>query len=114
MRKTLVRHHRFDQFTVIDALQVQLGQRADRMRAAQFHDTLGMVQRAQGNLPAAVKTFEAASRLSPRDATLKFHLGRALAESSDKVQARKVLQEALTLSPSFPEAAEAKKLLASL
>jgi len=83
-------------------------------RAAQFHDTLGMVQRAQGNLPAALKAFEAASRLSPRDATLKFHLGRALAESSDKVQARKVLQEALTLSPSFPEAAEAKKLLASM
>ena len=38
MRKTLIRHHRFDQFAVIDALQVQLGQRADRMGAAQLDD----------------------------------------------------------------------------
>jgi tetratricopeptide (TPR) repeat protein len=83
-------------------------------QAAQFHDTLGTVQRAQGNLPAAIKTFETATRLSPRDPTLKFHLGRALAEKSDKAQARKVLQEALALSPSFPEAAEARQLLASL
>ena len=83
-------------------------------RAAQFHDTLGAVQRAQGKRPAAVKTLQTAARLAPKDAAIRFHLGQALAEAGDKAQARKALQEALALSTSFPGAEQARQLLTTL
>jgi len=83
-------------------------------RAAQFHDTLGAVQRAQGNRKAALTTLQTAAKLAPKDATIRFHWGQALAEAGDKTQARKVLHEALALQADFPSAAEARQLLATL
>lgn len=83
-------------------------------RAAQFHDTLGGVQRAQGNRQAALKSFQTAARLAPKDPEILFHLGQAWVDTGDKAQARKALQDALALSSSFPGAAQARQLLGSL
>jgi len=83
-------------------------------RAPAFLDTLASVHRAQGRLADAAKVWTDAVAMSPRDPELKFRLGRALAESGQKDEARKVLQEALNLSTTFASVREARSLLASL
>ncbi|MCY1552599.1 hypothetical protein D9M68_890060 [compost metagenome] len=52
--------------------------------------------------------------MAPKDPSIRYHLGKALAEAGDKAQARKTLQEALSLTPNFPAATDAQKLLDSL
>ncbi len=83
-------------------------------RAAQFRHTLGEVLRAQGKLADALVAFEAAARLAPRDATLVFHHGRALAEAGQGSRAREVIRAALDLGTAFSEAGEARRLLGTL
>lgn len=83
-------------------------------RAAQFQHTLGEVLRARGKKAEAVAAFEAAARLAPRDATLVFHHGRALAEAGQGPRAKEVVRAALDLGADFAEADEARRLLSTL
>ena len=90
-----------------------------------FSDTLGWVYYKKGlygaaaeQLRKAISIDEAAARrtnASPTP-TYYFHLGVALAANGDKAGARKQIETALRLSEkaNFPEAAEARKTLATL
>ena len=79
-----------------------------------FHDTLGWVQRGQGNLKAALVSLTKAASLAPKDPQILYHLGVVQAESGDKAKARQSLKASLALSESAPSAKAARELLASL
>src|SRR5207237_10090428 len=90
-----------------------------------FYDTLSWVYYKKGwygaaaeQLKKAVSVDEEAARRSNSlpTPTYYFHLGVALAAKGDKAGARKEIETALRLSEktSFPEAAEARKTLATL
>ena len=79
-----------------------------------FHDTLGWIQRARGNLKSAKSSLSKAAELSPKDALIQYHLGVVQAENGDKVRARQSLKASLSLSDKSPTAQAARELLASL
>ncbi len=83
-------------------------------RAATMQHTLAQVLRAQGKKAEAAAAFEAAAKLAPRDATLAFHHGRALAEVGQADRARDAIRSALAMNANFAEAAEARRLLSTL
>lgn len=83
-------------------------------RAAHLQHTLGEVLRAQGKTADALAAYEAAASLLPGDARLAFHHGRALAEAGQKDRAREVVRAALEKDPNFTDAADARRLLATL
>jgi tetratricopeptide (TPR) repeat protein len=80
----------------------------------QFLDTLGWVQRARGDLGAAVKSMEKASRLAPRDAGIQYRLGLVYFEQGSNKAAAQAFQKSIDLTPNSPEAADAKRRLAAL
>jgi tetratricopeptide (TPR) repeat protein len=77
-------------------------------------DTLGWVYYKK-QLPAlAVSAFEQAVQKAPRNPEFQYHLGLAYAQSGDTQKARRALEEALRLSPTFDGAAGARQALSSL
>lgn len=76
--------------------------------------TLGWVERAAGDLPAAAKSLQRAITLEPRVAGYHYHLGLVLAELKHNAAARNSLQRALDLDASLPEADEARRLIKAL
>jgi tetratricopeptide (TPR) repeat protein len=83
-------------------------------QAMDFVDTLASAQRAQGRPQDAVQTWRRAQAQAPRNPLAMAQLGRALAESGAKDEARKWLRNAMDISTDFPGAPEARRLLESL
>ncbi|MDP3613936.1 MAG: tetratricopeptide repeat protein [Rubrivivax sp.] len=81
---------------------------------ADFHDTLGWIQRAQGKLPAALVSLEKAASLAPANGQIAIHLATAQREAGDKAKARSTLQSALTRIQDATEQQAVRKLLAEL
>jgi tetratricopeptide (TPR) repeat protein len=81
---------------------------------AEVDDTLGWIYYKKEMLTLAVPRLEEAVRRSPRSPTYHFHLGMAHAKQGNVEQARQSLQQALSLDPNFPDAAEARKTIAEL
>lgn len=77
-------------------------------------DTYGWLLVKQGKAAQAVPFLKKASALRPAMPDLKYHLAVALQATGDKAGAVKLLQEAVKSTTPFAEAADAKKLLASL
>lgn len=82
--------------------------------SAPFCDTLGWVERAAGDLPAAGNTLRRCTEIDPKSAEFFYHYGVVLAELKKNSEARSTLENALKLNPNFSKAEEARKLLGTL
>ncbi len=78
-------------------------------QVADFHDTLGWVLRARGQLPAARAALQQAAKLAPKAGQIQYHLAVVQSEAGDKVAARASLQRALAAGD-FASADDARKL----
>jgi Flp pilus assembly protein TadD len=67
----------------------------------------------RGEAATAVALFEEALALRPKDPTIRYHLGLALAQAGDRERALATLREALDAGP-FAEAEAARQELARL
>jgi tetratricopeptide (TPR) repeat protein len=115
----------YDKGNMDEAVRLAQGAVQTNPGVPSFSDTLGWVYYKKGlyaaaaeQLRKAISIDEAAARrtnASPTP-TYYFHLGVALAANGDKAGARKEIETALRLSAkaNFPEAAEARKTLATL
>jgi Flp pilus assembly protein TadD len=77
-------------------------------------DTAGWVQFRLGDKQRALELLRKADSLAPGDPDIRYHLAAVLAETGDKAEARRLLEEALAGSARFPSRAEAERLLARL
>ncbi len=77
-------------------------------------DTLGWLRYLNGDVEEAVRLLENARRGLPDLPTVRYHLGVAYLKLGREQEARSELQEALSLSTTFPEADRAAEALSSL
>ena len=77
-------------------------------------DTVGWVYYKKGQPELAIPQFQASVDKEPTNAVFQYHLGLAYVKVGDPVKARRALEEALRLSPSFNGADEARRMLVSL
>jgi tetratricopeptide (TPR) repeat protein len=77
-------------------------------------DTVGWIYYKKGLPGLAIPLFEDALAKTPDSPTFRYHLGLALLKTGDKAKARAALEMVLKNSPQAPEAAEARKALASM
>lgn len=80
----------------------------------EVNDTLGFIYLKKDLANLAVPPLQAAIEKDPQNPTYRYRLGVALARTGDKASARRELQQALKMRPDFPEAADARKVLADL
>jgi len=92
---------------------IQLAQRAKSRlpESGDVADTLGWLYFKKGLSAQAIEELKAAIARDGNNATYQYHLGLVYAQSGYFDLAQKTLQSALTLSPSAPQAAEARKVL---
>ncbi len=79
-----------------------------------FHDTLGSVHLARGELDPAIAAFRIAADAKPPDADHYYRLGVALEQKGLKSEAIGALKQALAVNPGFANAADARRRLAQL
>ena len=77
-------------------------------------DTLGWVYYKKGLASLAVTSFEEAIKQGPSNPSVHYRLGLAYFKNGDQKKARDSFLHALKLSPTFKEAEDAKRELASL
>ncbi len=80
----------------------------------QILDTLGWISLAVANPQDGLDYLRMASALAPRSTQIRYHLAVALTKTGRTGEARGVLDDLLTGHSSFPELADARKLLATL
>ncbi|HSP34036.1 MAG TPA: tetratricopeptide repeat protein [Thermoanaerobaculia bacterium] len=83
-------------------------------RNAAYIDSLGWVYFRQGKLDLAEKYLSDASRLLPRDATVKEHLGDVFAKRGDYKRAIDAYRTALTLDPEAKDEVKLRSKLAEV
>lgn len=83
-------------------------------KVPQFHDTLGWIHRARGDLDQARKSLETATQLSPPQADAFYHLGIVLQEQGLKKEAETAFKRSLQLDKNAPFATDANRRLSSL
>jgi tetratricopeptide (TPR) repeat protein len=77
-------------------------------------DTLGWIYYKKNAYLLAVNLLKEAAEKLPNDPEVHFHLGMAQSKNGDTTGAKKSLQTALKLGPTFHGSEEAKKMLAGL
>ncbi len=82
--------------------------------AAAFLDTLGWIHYLRDETDQALPLLEQARRAMPTNPTVRYHLGMAYLKAGRAEDARAELTEALNLSQSFPEAADARRALENI
>jgi tetratricopeptide (TPR) repeat protein len=97
-----------------DALALATRANAALNNASQTLDTLGWIHHLAGRQDEAIHAFRAALEKQPDNPTYHYHLGAAYAQAGHPAAARTSALQALRLSERFPEAAAARKLLATL
>jgi tetratricopeptide (TPR) repeat protein len=81
---------------------------------ATAHDTLGWVYYKKQLPDRAVGALTDAIGLDPQNPTYHYHLALALRQAGDPARARTSLDRALQLNPAFPQASDARRILAEL
>jgi tetratricopeptide (TPR) repeat protein len=79
---------------------------------ASVTDTLGWVYYKKGLASVAVTTFRQAAALDAKNPNIQYHLGLALVQQGEKALARKALEEAARMKPSFSAEDEFKRAMA--
>jgi tetratricopeptide (TPR) repeat protein len=77
-------------------------------------DTLGWIYLKKNLSDSAIEIFKDLVSKAPNHSTYRYHLGMALSQKGDRVNALKELNEALKASPPREEAAKIKELIAKL
>jgi tetratricopeptide (TPR) repeat protein len=77
-------------------------------------DTLGWVYFQKGLYDSAIGEFRGSLAKAPDNPTVAYHLARAYAKKGETDKARTEAERALKLNPNFPDAENARKLLAEL
>jgi tetratricopeptide (TPR) repeat protein len=104
-----------EQNTNLDvALQLAQTAKAQMPESPEVDDTLGWVYYKRELPDLAISSFKKSLEKDPANPSYLYHLGLAHLKKGDKVQARESLEKALRAKPNFPEAAEAKRLLAGI
>ena len=80
----------------------------------QVNDTLGWIYYKQKRSENAIRHLELSIEKDATDPSVHYHLGMAYAQAGVIDKARKSLQKALSISPKFDGADEARKTLADL
>jgi putative PEP-CTERM system TPR-repeat lipoprotein len=96
------------------ALQLAQTAKSRMPERPEINDTLGWIYYKKGLAAMAVGPLLQAADKAPKNATIQFHAGLALARAGNKPEARKHLEAALALAPTFAGADEARQTLASL
>ncbi|TKB82701.1 MAG: tetratricopeptide repeat protein [Nitrospira sp.] len=81
---------------------------------AGYHDTLGWVYRARGELTRAAAQFRKAVELDPKDPVIQYHLGLVYAEQESPEKAKAAFRNALSLQQDFEGFEDARKRLSDL
>lgn len=79
-----------------------------------IQDTLGWILVEQGQLPQGINLLNTAVRKAPDVASIRYHLGAALARAGKKTEAKKELDLAIKSGQKFPELTKAQALRNSL
>ena len=79
-----------------------------------FNDTLGWVYYKRNMASLAIGPLRKSADRVPKNPTYRYHLGMAYMKTGEPQKAREMLQDALRLNPSFPEAADARRALDGL
>jgi Flp pilus assembly protein TadD len=82
--------------------------------AAPISDTLAWVYYKKDLAPLAVEPLQHAISRDPKNATYHYRLGLVYLKTGDSAKAKQAFQQSLAISPSFPQAADAKARLAAL
>ena len=77
-------------------------------------DTLGWVYQKKGLPKFAIPIFQGIVKKEPQNPQYRYHLGIALASAGDSEGAKAELERALAINASFAEAADARRVLATL
>ena len=96
------------------ALQLAQVAKAGAPDSATVTDTLGWVYYKKGLSSLATTTLRQAAALDTKNANVQYHLGLALIQQGDKVQARKALDQAVRLNPTLASDDGLKRALASV
>jgi tetratricopeptide (TPR) repeat protein len=96
------------------ALQLAMIAKSKYPNLAEVNDTLGWVYYRKDLIGQSMLYLQQGLDLEPNNPVFHYHLGMALARKGDDAKARRTLQRALQLDSKFPEAAQARKTLASL
>ena len=83
-------------------------------RNGAYMDSLGWIYFRQGKLDLAEKVLTDATKLLPRDATVREHLGDVFAKRGDYVRALTAYRAALKLEPEAKDEAKLKTKIAEL
>ena len=96
------------------ALQLAQTAKSELPENAEVNDTLGWIYYKKGLAGPAVTALSDAARLSPANPGVHYRLGLAYLQGGKKSEARATLQQVLKLNPQFPEAAEVRRVLATI
>ncbi len=100
-----------DEGRLDDALRLARVAQEQLKRRPEGDDTLGWVQLRRGVTADAIASFIRAVGRSPNNPVYHYHLGLAYLKIGDKARGRDELQRALTLSPDFSGAQDARQQL---
>jgi tetratricopeptide (TPR) repeat protein len=96
------------------ALQLAQTAKSQLPDNSRINDTLGWIYYKKGMATTAVGFLEEASKQGPANAAIRYRLGLAYLKAGDKKNARSSFEQALKLNPKFPEAEDARRMLATL
>ncbi len=78
---------------------------------AEVSDTLGWVYFKKGRLPLAIKTLQHGLELDPANATTLYHLALAHEKSGNRIEARRLLEQYLTLDSASERGSDVRRRL---
>ena len=96
------------------ALQLAQTAKSHMPESGDVSDTLGWIYYKKGLTSLAVSELRQAVARSPASAVVHYHLGLAELKNGGRADARKALEQALKLDPTFSNADDAKRVLSTL
>ena len=70
------------------------------------YNTMGVLYREKGDYPTALKHYEKALKIHPKEPNIYYNIGRIHVEMKNLDEAKSCFNKALTLDPGFKEATE--------
>jgi putative PEP-CTERM system TPR-repeat lipoprotein len=96
------------------ALQLAQTAKSQLPDSSEVNDTLGWVYYKKGLTGLAISPLESAVKQRPKDASVRFRLGLAYVKNGEQQKAQTAFEEALKTDPTFAQAEDARRELATL